>query len=489
MSAVTPDHFRRWSLATHLTLWYAGSAFVLVVVATGFLYAVLVHHFRQEDAAQIAERVDEVRSQALRPGCQLAGLEEIIHPRGLPGTWWIRLRDVQGHTIAATPPSAGTSAETSAGTSSETMAWATFPLPAPGPEDKAEVISKRDSADASYLLASAMIAVSTSAPPSMVIMEIAFSNAAEAELLERYRWWMVIVLMVTGLAASAGAYALVKGGLRPVTDLSAVIHGIGSGTLAARVPVAGLPIEVASLAVSFNDMLDRLEGSFDRLSQFTADIAHELRTPVGNVRGELEVALGRPRTVDEYCDVMGSCLEECTRLTTLIETLLFLARAEHPRNELVRHSLDLGRDLRHVVEFYHAVADDAGIRMSCSTPDDLMIDADRLLIQRAVSNLIENALDHTPRGGEISVCATSNNEFVYVAVADTGCGIPPEHRAHVFDRYHQAPRKSRPSGRLGLGLAIVRGISHVHGGTVELISEQGTGTIVTIRLPRQVRLP
>ena len=477
MSAVPPDNFRRWSLATHLTLWYAGSAFVLVVVATSFLYAVLVNHFHQEDAAQIAERVDEVRNQARRPGIQLANLEEIIHPRGFPGTWWIRLRDVQGRTIAATPNSA------------QTMAWATFPKPLPGPEAKAEVISKRDSADASYLLASAMIAVSTTAPPSMAILEIAFSNAAEAELLERYRWWMVIVLMVTGLAASAGAYALVKGGLRPVTDLSAVIHGISSGTLAARVPVAGLPIEVASLAVSFNEMLDRLECSFDRLSQFTADIAHELRTPVGNVRGELEVALGRARTTDEYCDVMGSCLEECIRLTTLIETLLFLARAEHPSNELVRHSLDLGRDLRHVVEFYRAVADDAGIRMTCSTPDDLMIDADRLLIQRAVSNLIENALDHTPRGGEISVCATSNHESVYVAVADTGCGIPPEHRAHVFDRYHQAPRKSRPSGRLGLGLAIVRGITHVHGGTVELISEQGTGTTVTIRLPRQVRLP
>ncbi len=478
MSVVTPDHLRRWSLATHLTLWYAGSAFVLVVVATGFLYAVLVHHFHQEDAAQIAERVDEIRSQAQQPGIHLANLDEIIHPRGLPGTWWVRLRDAQSHTMAATPHMA------------ETLAWAAFPSAPPSPEGKAEVISAEDGSGSSYLLASATVLVPTSAPPALAIVEIAFSNADEAELLERYRWWMVIVLVVTGLAASAGAYALVARGLRPVTNLSAVIHGIGSGTLAARVTVTGLPVEVASLAVSFNDMLDRLEGSFGRLTQFTADIAHELRTPVGNLRGELEVALGRVRTTDEYRDVMGSCLEECSRLTTLIETLLFLARAEHPRNQLVRHPLDLGREVQHLVEFHRAVADDAGIHMTCSAPEGQMIDADRVLIQRAVSNLIDNALDHTPRGGEVSVsvsvCAASNQEIVCVTVADTGRGIPPEHRTHVFDRYHQAPGHVRKSGRLGLGLAIVRGIAQVHGGTVELTSELGTGTTVTIRLPRRM---
>src|SRR5262249_19800144 len=149
--------------------------------------------------------------------------------------------------------------------------------------------------------------------------------------------------------------------------------------------------------------LDRLQESFDRLSRFSADIAHELRTPVNNLRGEAEVALGRPRSVDDYREVLGSCVEECSRLSSLIDNLLFLARAESPQTQIGKERFDVVAELGKVRDFYEAAAAEAGVSLVVRPNERLLVELDRTLFQRAVGNLLANALAHTPAEGTVTL--------------------------------------------------------------------------------------
>jgi two-component system, OmpR family, heavy metal sensor histidine kinase CusS len=232
-------------------------------------------------------------------------------------------------------------------------------------------------------------------------------------------------------------------------------------------------------------MLERLEESFDRISRFSADIAHDLRTPVNNIRGEAEVALARLRTVDEYRDVLESSLEETVRLSELIGDLLFLARAESPLTELHRVNVNIGELLNSVRDYYEASATAAGISLVVNNgAEPLNAELDRSLMLRAVSNLVSNAIAHTPPGGTVTLTDTKENATIRIEVSDTGIGIPAEALPKVFDRFFRVdPSRSKNSGGTGLGLAIVQSITTLHGGKAEIASELGRGTCLTLHIP------
>jgi two-component system heavy metal sensor histidine kinase CusS len=260
---------------------------------------------------------------------------------------------------------------------------------------------------------------------------------------------------------------------------------ISSTNLRERILPEGYPLELASLANTFNQMLDGLEESFGRISRFSADIAHDLRTPVNNIRGEAEVALARARTADEYRDVIESCLEEAVRLSDLIGDLLFLARAESPLIDLRRERVDVGELLGGVREYYEASAADGGVSLTTAVAGEPVIaELDRTLLQRAVGNLVSNALAHTPSGGAV-VLGTSVDLFtICIEVSDTGAGIPAEALPRVFDRFFRVDSsRSQGSGGTGLGLAIVQSIALLHGGKAEISSRPGQGTRVTLHIP------
>ena len=259
---------------------------------------------------------------------------------------------------------------------------------------------------------------------------------------------------------------------------------ISSTNLRERIQPEGYPFELASLAGTFNQMLDRLEESFERISRFSADIAHDLRTPVNNIRGEAEVALARARTVDEYRDVLESSLEEAVRLSELIGDLLFLARAESPLNELRRESVNVGELLVTVRDYYEASAANGGISLAAiESAESLIVELDRSLMLRAVSNLVSNAIAHTPPGGTVTLAAASEGAAIRIEVSDTGGGIPADALPRVFDRFFRVdPSRSKTSGGTGLGLAIVQSILTLHGGSAEISSQLGHGTRVTLRM-------
>jgi two-component system sensor histidine kinase BaeS len=285
------------------------------------------------------------------------------------------------------------------------------------------------------------------------------------------------------LAAIIGGALLSRHVLRPVDAVIRASRRLSSGQRDARVPERGHD-EMTALARAFNRMADAVQTGDDRQRQLTADIAHELRTPLANIRGYLEAL--SDGVLEPTPEVFASLHEEAMLQQRTIDDLQDLALAD--RHRLIDHRVrvDVGDLARTAVAVHTARADAAGVTLTVHAPADLVVDGDPDRLRQAVGNLLTNALRATPPGGRIEVRAAADGAAtVRVAVADTGHGIEPEHLPHIFDRFWRAdPARGRDTGGTGLGLAITRGIVDGHGGTLHVESAPGAGTTVTITLPR-----
>ena len=230
-------------------------------------------------------------------------------------------------------------------------------------------------------------------------------------------------------------------------------------------------------------MLDRLGESFSRLTQFSSDLSHELRTPINNLMGEAQVALSRARTADQYREVLESSLEELDRLSRMTENMLFLARTDQPAAGIIRDWIDARREVEKLAEFYEIMADESGLHIRCT--GNARVFADLSLMRRAISNLISNALRHTPRGGDVEVALKDETDgSATIAISNAGPGIPAQHLKRIFDRFYQVDTsRERSRDGVGLGLAIVNSIMRLHGGTVSVSSEPGAHTTFILRFP------
>jgi two-component system heavy metal sensor histidine kinase CusS len=478
---------RAWSLAARLTLWYAGSSFVLIAASTGFLYWSLTRQLESEDDQFMTEKVRIVRALlrgradgpvVLPPG---GGWGE--EAGGSAASFYLRVLDADGAVLVTT---AGMDAALPA---------TLFPAPQETEPTRGRELQLPDGR---WFRVASVRAPAGEAEGAAHIIQVAMDRTQEEALLAAYRRNLAAVLALGLLVSAALGYRIARRGIRPLEAITATAGRIRSSTLDERIDPAGLPGELRALADTFNAMLDRLEQSFARLRQFSGDIAHELRTPVNNMRGEIEVALSKLRTVEEYREVLGSSLEECGRLAGMVDSLLFLARAEDPRTPVVRERFDVAGELARVREFYEAAAAEAGVRLAVEVEGEVTANLSRPLFQRAVANLVANALAHTPAGGAVTLTASHDNGATRVEVADTGCGIPAGHLAHVFERFYRVDaarsRDERRGGAAGdasagagLGLAIVRGIVELHGGTAEIASEPGRGTRVVLTFRERER--
>ncbi len=292
-------------------------------------------------------------------------------------------------------------------------------------------------------------------------------------LLDRYRERLYGAGFGGMLLAFLMSWMLVHEALRPLRQLAASAALVTVDRLHTRMTADNVPKELAALIASLNAMLERLSSGFQRMSQYTADLAHDMRTPLGNLRGATEVALARPRSIEEYEVLLESNLEECARLSQMIESVLFLARAEHPQFVTRMQTFDAGEELTRVADYFEGIADDAGVRVRVTGGGELRADAE--LFRRAVSNLLANAVRHTPRGGEIELEAAPTPDGLRVTVANQGSHIDPAALERVFDRFYRADpaRHNAPASpaSTGLGLAIVRTIMELHGGRAHAESD------------------
>ncbi|BAV33290.1 histidine kinase [Sulfuricaulis limicola] len=316
-----------------------------------------------------------------------------------------------------------------------------------------------------------------------VLIALALDTAEQRALLASYRHHLVIALLSGGVLAALMSFLVVRHGLRPLRRMAATAYQISVDRLSERLNIEHVPAELKQLATAFNAMLARIEDSFGRLAGFSSDLAHELRTPINNLMGQTQVALTRTRSAEEYRRVLESNLEECERLARMIADMLFLARADHAQVTLRTESVDLRAELDKVAEFYEAHAQNCGVRIVCA--GEGRVAADRLLVQRAVSNLLSNAIRHTPKGGEVRLWTVhDDNATVTVNVSNPGPGIPREHLDRVFDRFYRIDSSRGVSHEgVGLGLAIVRSIMVLHGGRVSVASMPDRVTTFALHFP------
>jgi two-component system heavy metal sensor histidine kinase CusS len=453
-----------------LTAWYAGSAFALVLAATGFLYWAAVSNLDREDDQLLGDRVRGLRAvMQNRPGDMAAIRQEVEEEEAHERTRvHLRILDEHGQVVIETPGM------------NPLLPSSSFPAPAAEPGAGCDIESVKGRP---FRVLAVTVADQPSARSAQVI-QVAMDRGLEMELYANYRRNLLLVLGAALVICSAVGYQIARRGVRPIHQIAETARRIRPTNLGERIAPDGLPAELLALADTFNQMLDRLEESFARLSRFSADIAHELRTPVSSLRGEVEVVLRKARTAEEYREVLGSNLEECGRLAHLIDRLLFLARAENPETQINKEPCAVGQELATVCDFYGVSAGEAGVRLSVAVDRAAQADLDRALFRRAVGNLVANALAHTPAGGSVILTASGDETSTRVEVSDTGCGIAADHLPHVFERFYRAdPTRSSKNGGVGLGLAIVRSIVELHGGTVRIASEVGRGTHVTLSFP------
>jgi len=310
-------------------------------------------------------------------------------------------------------------------------------------------------------------------------IQLAQERTRDERFATRYAALLAVMLGCVVLTCAGVAILVTRRTLRPLRRLAESIERTGATRLEERVPVGGWPHELQPLALGFNKMLGRLEDSFTRLSQFSADLAHELRTPIAILRGEAEGALTKPRNLEQYREVIESSLEEMQRLSAMIDNLLFLARAE-TIGSIKRQFFDGRAAIEQVREFYEALSQEQGIELN--SEGEGQVYAEPVLFRRALVNLITNALRFTPSGGRVTVSLQHSDGASEIAIADTGCGISSQHLPNVFDRFFRgdAPRSSQGSG---LGLSIVKSIMQIHDGNVSVQSDVGRGTVVTLRFP------
>src|SRR5208337_2558287 len=467
VNSLAPVSRLRGTLAFRLTAGYALAGLFLVFLATASLYFVLVSELEKSTDLFLADKVHVLRTMLRERPDDWDALREEVELESAARRYeqfYIRLLDERSKPLLMTPGMA------------EQLDLAR--LASQSRPDRTVPMKGRDGQP--FRVTSASVPVGFQAAQTDTI-QIAVDVSQKERLLARYRFWFWSILLATFAIFPLVGYQIARHGIRPVEEMATTARHISSTNLRERILPEGYPFELASLAGTFNQMLDRLEESFERISRFSADIAHDLRTPVNNIRGEAEVALARARGADEYRNVIESCLEEAVRLSDLIGDLLFLARAESPLTHLRRERVDIGELLGGVREYYEASAADSGISLTTTVAGEPVIaELDRTLLQRAVGNLVSNALAHTPPGGAVVLRTNTYSSTIRIEVSDTGVGIPAEALPRVFDRFFRVDSsRSQGSGGTGLGLAIVQSIALLHGGKVEISSQPGQGTRVT----------
>ena len=312
---------------------------------------------------------------------------------------------------------------------------------------------------------------------------LSLERGAKEALLSAHLGHTLLAVVIGSVVAALLGYALTRYSLRPVRAIAAQASGIRASGLDRRLDVDSTPAELKEIALSFNGMLARLEDAFKRLSDFSSDLAHDLRTPINNLMGLTQVALSRPRDEAELRDILGSNLEEFERLAHMIDDMLFLARADNAQATLRRELVDLGAEAQRIASYFEALAEERGITIE--TRGSATVEAGRGMVQRAIANLVSNAMRHAPRGSRVGIdVGAAPRGTPTVTVTDAGPGIAGEKLARIFDRFYQADaarEDSQPGS--GLGLAIVKSIMNLHGGDVAVASEPGKGAAFSLTFP------
>ncbi len=316
-----------------------------------------------------------------------------------------------------------------------------------------------------------------------IIMQLGQSLEEHARLIEAFNKIFITAMAFLIVLAALIGWFMARRAISGVEDITDTARQISEGALEERVPVKTRGDEIDQLAMTFNQMLDRIQKLVTGIREMSDNIAHDLKSPVTRIRGLAEITLTSDSTVDAYANMAASTIEECDRLLDMINTMLVISETEAGVDKHHSEKFELSALLRDACELFRPIAEDKDILFTCNLPDRLDMKGDIRMIQRMISNLLDNALKYTPVHGTVRVeIQTRPGEFAAVSFAGSGVGISRKDLSHIFERFYRCDQSRSESG-IGLGLSLARAIARAHGGDITADSTPGKGSTFTITLP------
>jgi heavy metal sensor kinase len=316
-----------------------------------------------------------------------------------------------------------------------------------------------------------------------IILQLGQSMENYTRFIEAFRKIFVTTMASLFVFAAIIGWFMARRALAGVEAVTRTARQISEGSLKERVPVKKYQDEIDQLAITFNQMLDRIQTLVTGIREMSDNIAHDLKSPITRIRGISEVSLTTDASEKEYENMAASTVEECDRLLDMINTMLVISKTEAGVNKLDAKELDIGAVVRDACELFQSPAEDKDLRLVCDVPGNFSISGDNRLIQRMIANLIDNAIKYTPAGGSIEVTVnTVNHDAVAITIQDTGIGISEKDMPRVFERFYRCD-PSRSEAGIGLGLSFVRAIARAHGGDITVAGGSNRGSTFKVTLP------
>jgi two-component system heavy metal sensor histidine kinase CusS len=467
---------RPWSIVNQLTAWYTASLISLIFAATTYLYFSLSNNIEKQNLTLLDDRIEAIVTLL---GSNSDGM--VVIKRRVEIEWpsrqiehiFIELAGSDGNILTKSPdiPLAVKEALRERIQSMSTRVKSGY-FKIEGGNNKT-YLSRIEKLDFKKNISNSTFALA------------AIDISPQQKILRGYKTNLLAVLSIAFLLSALLGRKLATLLFEPVRNITATAQRIQSSTLHERINDRQLPPELQILGRTMNEMLDRLSQSFEQLTRFSADIAHELRTPINNIQGEVEVALGLERNPEEYREVMVSVLEETSRLSKIIEGLLFLTKMEHSTLEQKRDAVRVREEVDNILNYYEASATEEGITIENNISYEILLTVEKTLFQRALTNLLSNAINYSSKGCKIILSSEVVESFIKISVCDNGMGISDAELPHVFKQFYRVDpsRKTTKLGGFGLGLAIVKSIMSLHKGKISIESESSIGTKVHLYFP------
>lgn len=459
------------SIGARLTLWYASIMALTLVSFGGAMWLALNNSLYDAIDESLRDRVEGIRQfiETQTGWLTLAGMQEEFREHSVlgPGGDLFQVADGHGNWLYRSNPlydehvPVYDSAELGAGPRFENLSIQGTPL---------RFLSQN---------------VRIEGRPYVV--QVAAPLAELERGLGEFLWVLIPALPLTLLAASAGGYWLSRRALRPVDEIAATARTVSAENLSKRLPVPPTGDELERLSRTINDMMERLESAFRRITRFTADASHELRTPIAVMRTTADVALRGGAEPADQREALEQIAAELERTSQLVDNLLLMARADSGEAQLGRADLNLVETVREACAQAAVLARAKGVSLNVSVPENVVgLTGDRHALRRLFLLLIDNAVKYTPVGGYVEVALNEGEDAMSVTVEDSGIGIPESELSRIFDRFYRVDEaRPRDKGGAGLGLAIGRWIAEAHGGALLVTSTPGHGSVFTVRLPAE----
>ncbi|MFS8981322.1 heavy metal sensor histidine kinase [Cupriavidus necator] len=458
---------QRLSLTMRLTILFSVSSAVVLLGLGILIWLAMDHHFAEEDYVVLGDNIRLIQ--------KIAGEQPVER---LPA----RLRDMVEHHPGFVAHVQTAQGQALYGTGGFNFGTAFEALARLRPGENT-FVWQQNGQEYRGMRALASVADGRGGPLTVVV---AMDTEIHAHFMHAFRRSLAFYITLAAVASGLFGWWAARRGLAPLRMMASRAKDVTAHKLDACMPVEAVPVEMADLAVTLNAMLERLQDDFRRLSEFSSDLAHELRTPITNLMTQTHVVLSQPRDAAKYRDVLASNAEELQRLGRMVSDMLYLAKMEHGITLPNEEAINVTDEVRALFEFYDALAEDKGVHLRLR--GQARIVGDRLMVRRALSNLLSNALRYTPKGKGIRVEAREQPGNVTIIVENEGAEISPELLPSIFDRFFRADksRTRAESESVGLGLSITQAIMAAHGGKISAESSAGKTRFI-LTFPLQAR--